>query len=191
MRRPIAVAVVVAALAVAAPVTASAGDTSVSFTVNAAAGGLSISQASGSAALSSATFNASGASTVTGNLPDTTVTDQRGSLAAAWTVSVSGTDFVHASTPSQVVGKANARVYLDAANLAGLTTMLGANLAGMTVTSFESNVGTSNLATSYTLVAGTTTLGDGSVTYTPRMDVNVPAGTPAGTYGATVTQTVS
>ena len=61
----------------------------------------------------------------------------------------------------------------------------------MVVTGGELTAGTSDLATPYTLVTGTTTLGNGSVTYTPAMDVTVPAGTPAGTYTGTVTQTVS
>jgi hypothetical protein len=41
-----------------------------------------------------------------------------------------------------------------------------------------------------TLLAGTTT-GSGTITYTPDINVNIPAATVAGTYTGAVTQTVS
>lgn len=194
MRKLVAGMLAAASLLVV-PVAATAGDTSVSFTVASAPGAaLSISHDAASATLTDGGA-ALGFSltdgTVSGQLPATTVTDQRGTLAGAWAVSVSGTDFVNDGDAGVTVGAANGRAYLDAADLTTLTGALGAGLDGMLLTGAELAAGTSDLGTPYTLVAGTTTLGNGSITYTPAMDVTVPAGTPAGTYTATVTQTVS
>ncbi|MFP5310328.1 MAG: hypothetical protein ACLGIR_12220 [Actinomycetes bacterium] len=199
MRKILASTSLAAAALLLVPVGATASDTTVSFTVAASGSGLSVSQAGGTASLASGgsnpVFDALAAGTVTGSLPATTVTDQRGTLLGAWTVNVSGTDFVNGADATVTVARSNARVYLDAANLAGLTTTLGGALSGMTLTSAELTAGTNNLGSNagagYTLIAGTTAVGNGSVTYTPAMQVTVPAATPAGTYTATVTQTVS
>ena len=199
MRKLLAATSLAATALLLVPVGATASDTTVSFTVAASGSGLSVSQAGGTASLASGgsnpVFDALSAGAVTGSLPATTVTDRRGTLLGAWTVTVSGTNFVNGSDASVTVPRSNARVYLDAANLAGLTTTLGGALSGMTLTSAELTAGTNNLGSNagagYTLIAGTSALGNGSVTYTPAMQVTVPAATPAGTYTATVTQTVS
>jgi hypothetical protein len=199
MRTLLAAASLAASALLLVPVGATASDTTVTFTVAASGSGLSVSQAASTATLQSGgsnpAFDALNAGAVTGSLPATTVTDQRGTLAGTWTVTVSGTNFVNGASSSVTVGRSNARVYLDAANLSGLTTTLGGALNGMTLTAAELTAGTNNLGANggagYTLISGSTTLGNGSVTYTPAMSVTVPAATPAGTYTATVTQTVS
>jgi hypothetical protein len=172
-----------------------AADDSVSFTVTAAGAGLSLSAAGTTSTIDSGgsdpVFDALSSGTVTGNLNAVTVTDARGTLLGSWTVTVSGTSWINGSDATVTVAASNGRAYLDAADLTALTTALGGSLTGMTLTSAELTAGTSNLGTPYTLVAGTTALGNGEVTYTPAISVTVPANTPAGTYTATVTQTVS
>lgn len=194
-RRLAATAVAASFLAMGMGGMAQASDTEVSFTVDANTSGLSISQSGSTATLldgvSNPIFNAAGAETVSGTLPTTTVTDVRGTLAGAWTVTVSGEDWVHQTDGSQTIDQSNGHVYLDAATLGALTTALGGALDGMILTSAELNVGVNDLTSSYTLMAGTTTLGDGSVDFTPTIDVTIPSGSVAGVYSATVTQTVS
>ena len=174
---------------------ASAEDVDVSFTVEANAGGLSVASAATSAAVangaSNPVFDAANAATFSDTLPDLTVTDQRGTLLAGWTVSASGSDFVNGSDSNHTVAASNARVYNNVADATALTTALGGALAGMTVTGGEFNVGLNNLGTQYDLLTGTTPLGNGSVVVTPTIDVTVPANTPAGTYTGTVTFTAS
>ena len=174
---------------------ASAGSNEVTFTV-ASSSTLAVANSNGAVALDNGTgnpvFDAVNGDTVSGDLPATTVNDERGTLLGAWTVSVqSDGDWENQSDNSVTVAATNARVYLDAADLTALTTALTGTLDGMVLTGAELNVGTNNLGSAYTLIAGTTTLGDGSVTYTPAIDITVPAGTPAGTYEAVVTQTIS
>lgn len=172
-------------------------DTTVTFTVDAAgATALTISQASASSDLGSAAFSAasltSGDDAVSGTLPATTVTDARGQLLGGWSVDVvADGDWENQADSSVTVPATGARAYFNAGDLTELTSTLSGTLAGMTITGAELVAGTSNLATSYELVAGTTTTGDGDVTYTPAIEIEVPEGTPAGTYEAVVTQTLS
>lgn len=188
-RRILATAATLALLAATASA-AAGSDTTVSFEVQAAAGGLSISQAAATATLSSNTFSAGSASTASGTLPETTVTDVRGTVAAPWTVTVSSAA-AFSDGSGNTVALTNARVYNNVADLTALQTSLSAALTGMTVSGGEYSGGTSNLSSSYTLLAGNTTLGNGSVDFTPAVSVTVPAATPAGTYTTTVSVAVS
>lgn len=194
LRRTAAVAAVVAlaaSMAVAQPADAEDVDVTVSVTADGASA-LFVTHATDPVTLGSTAFDTNLPSTVTGILPTTTVTDERGQLLAPWTVQVSGLDLVHTTDGSHSIGASNARVYMDAADLTGVTNNLIGALSGMTVTGAEYNVDTGNdLSTPYTLIEGTTELGNGSLDYTPTMDVEVPASTPAGDYTGTVTQTVS
>ncbi len=186
-----AVAALAASVAVAQP--ADAGDVGVTVTVTAADGAsaLYVTHATDPVTLGSTTFDTATSSTVSANLPLATVTDERGQLLAPWTVQVSGTNLGHTSDATHSIAATNARVYMDAADLAGVTSTLLGTVTGMTVTGAEYNTGTNNLSSPYTLIEGTTDLGNGSLEYTPTMDVVVPANTPAGDYTGTVTQTVS
>lgn len=188
-------ALFVAAGLAALPAAAIAADTTVSFTI-AASGSLAVSQASGSSTIdengSTAEYSATDSSTVTGDLPETTVTDTRGTPNANWTVTVSALDhFEHSENDSFTVDKNQGRVYMEAANAAALVTALGGDLSGMTVTGGTfTAAGAENLGSPYTLLTGKTVLGNGSIVYTPSMTLNIPAATPAGTYSAIVRQTV-
>lgn len=189
-RHVLAVAATAALLGV--PVAATASDTTVTFEVEAASGALSVSQAGGTATLAAdgggvLGFSAGDAGTVVGDLPETTVTDGRGDLLGVWAVQVAADGpFTHTTDPSETIPQANGRVFLDVAD----ATAVGGLLGGMVVSSgaFQGTGG--DLSAPYTLIEGTTAL-TGSVTYVPRIEVQVPAGTPVGTYQAVITQTVS
>lgn len=198
LRATLAATAVVGLLAV--PTVATAVDTTVSFTV-ASSGSLAVSQTTNTATLdnggSDLDFNALLPGTVSGGLPALTITDDRGTLAAAWTVSVGiqadgdgDREFDNTTDTSVSVDGSNAHVYIDVADLPTLVTDLAAS--GFVPTGVELVAGLNRLGGApYTLIAGTTTLGNGSTTITPVMAVTVPAATPAGTYTATVQQTIS
>ncbi|CAN5316888.1 hypothetical protein BH23ACT9_BH23ACT9_05900 [soil metagenome] len=177
-----------AALVSAMTVPAGAIDTEVQFTVTANTAGLSVATAAGPTTVGGAPLFSPTAGTITGTLPTVTVTDARGTLLAGWTLAVVGEAFVSGTNS---VAATNARVYNDVADATALTTALGSALDGMTLTGGEFTVGTKSLAASYTLLAGTTPTGNGSVAFTPTIDVTIPALTPVGTYSATVSYTVS
>lgn len=175
---------------------AAAEDTEVSFTIT--GDGLQLTQAANSTTLGGGggvTLDFGEDMTVSGTLPQTTVTDARGELDAAWDVQVGAVDpFTNVDGDS--VALSNAHVYLDATDLTDLTTnVLDGALTGMTVADAELTAGTNTLASAYSLINGTTSdlgLGEApNIVYTPTIDVMVPAGTPVGTYTTTVTQTVS
>ncbi|MGI9016393.1 MAG: hypothetical protein ACR2HR_04675 [Euzebya sp.] len=189
MRHPLRSVLAAGALVMVAALPAAAAPTTVNFTVTANTAGLSISSAAASKNIANTVFAPTTAATITDTLPAITVTDQRGTLLGAWTVSVSGTAFTHTVDTSKTVANTNGRVYNAAADLTALTT--SSTLSGTTVTGGELAVGTSNLGTAYTLLTGTTPTGNGTATATPSIAVNVPANTPAGTYSGTVTYTVA
>lgn len=175
-----------------------AEDTTVDFTIT-ATNGLQLSQGSTVATLTdgggSGSLSFTGDTTVSGTLPETTVTDERGDLGATWTVQVSAAS-AFTNSDGDTVTLDNAHVYLPATDLTDLTTnVLSGAITGMTVVGAELTAGTNNLSTAYTLIHGTTSdlsLGEApNIVYTPSMDVTVPQGTPVGTYSTTVTQTVS
>lgn len=137
-----------------------------------------------------------GSTTVGGPLRATTVTDKRGALLGSWKVQVTGSDWVTgastaATTDDFTIPKANADMYIDAADLTAL-----APTGGMVVTEAALTANKANLAapvapaTGVTLVAGTTA-GSGDLTYTPSLTVAIPAEAIAGTYSGSVVQTAS
>lgn len=186
-RRILAATATLAVLAV--PATAVGADTTVSFEVTAAAGGLSISQAAATADLGTEEFSA-GAGSISGTLPETTVTDVRGTLLAGWTVTVSSAAPFE-NGDGDTIPLSNVHVYNDVASVGALTTALGGVLSGMTLSGGEFNVGANDLSSPYTLLSGVSTLGNGSVDFTATVDVTIPAATPIGTYETVISQTVS
>lgn len=166
-----------------------------SFTVLAQAGGLTVTWAASTASVDDAgddpVFDPATATALVDDLPTLTVADDRGVVDGAWTVTASATAFVHADDPGHTVAATQARAHLDAASVADLAASLGGSLDGMTLTAAELTAGSSDLGTAYTLLAGTTPTGTGSVAVVPRLALTVPAATPAGTYTATITATVS
>jgi hypothetical protein len=123
-------------------------------------------------------------------LHPTTVTDTRGSLLAAWTVTVSSNGFTGSGTAAgQTLAASNATAYLDAVST--LTNVVALATGGLVPTSFASQATPVTLSSGGgTLLAGTTT-GSGNITYTPDIAVSIPANTVVGTYSGAVTQTVS
>jgi hypothetical protein len=176
-----------------------AAETDVSFEVADYDGDLFLEVAGTEATLTAdggGLLDAGGGDVVSGDLPTTTVTDQRGGLSTNWSVSVTGTDLQHTSyeggtdgfdMAELIVSAEHARVFLPVTDLSVLTNLTGMSLGGGTL---EGDTG-ANLGEEYPLVQGTTLLGNGTFTYTPRMEVDVPDNTPGGTYTGTVTQTVS
>jgi hypothetical protein len=165
------------------------GATNVTFALGSSSG-LSISIPSNADVdLGSATSNVLGTS-VTGSLHPTTVTDARGQLLAAWTVTVSSTGFTGSGNAAgQSLAASRATVYLDAVST--LTNVVALATGGLLPTSFASQATPVTLSSGGgTLLAGTTT-GSGTITYTPDIAVSIPANTVTGTYTGAVTQTVS
>ena len=176
------------ALAVSGCSSNCSGATNVTFAVGGA--GLSLSVPSNTDVdLGTATSNVLGTS-VTGTLHPTTVTDTRGALLGAWTVTVSSGGFAGSGTAlGQSIAAGQGVMYLDTVStLANVVALATGGLVPTSFTSVASPVTLSSVGG--TLLAGTTT-GSGSITYTPALKVTIPASTVAGTYAGVVTQTVS
>ena len=163
-----------------------AATTNVTFTV-AAGSGLSISVPNTNTVdLGTASSHVLG-TTASGALRSTTVTDTRGALLGAWTVTVTNSAFTGSGTAAgETLAANNASMYIDA--VASLTDVVGLAAGGLIPTSAALQV--TPVQSGGTLLAGTTT-GSGSITYTPGVSINVPAATVAGVYSGSVTQTVS
>lgn len=195
-------------LLAAAPAHA-AGDTAVTFTLN--AGTLSIDVANAAVDFQTVTPDAV-LSTVSGNLSDTTVTDNRNSL-AGWTAYASSTAFARTDGPATDIPAANVNIAIPATAIVS-STLRGVSNASIG-TAFVPTTGTAGNATHGTnndiaggalgtlagsdlsavlsgltggLLGGTS---NNSLTYTPKLTVTIPAGQASGVYTGTVTQTVS
>jgi len=134
--------------------------------------------ARGSAAVIAPTATVIGASSLSGNLGPVTVTDNQGTLAHAWTATVSSTDFTTG------VGGANKTVTKDNVSYTpGTITSSGIGAA----------VGTPalTLATSASVVTATAVIGAMSANWDPTVSVTIPSSVIAGTYSGTVTHSVS
>ena len=191
-RKTIAITVAAAALGasglLATPAfAATSGSTNVTFALSGT--GLAISIPSNpDVNLGTATAGVLGTS-VSGSMNPTTVSDTRGGVLAAWTVTVASTGFTGSGTAAgQSLAPGNASMYV---NVADLTTLVGLATGGLIPTSVALVATPVTLSSGgATLIAGTTT-GSGTITYTPAISVNIPASTVAGTYTGAVTQTVS
>lgn len=176
MRKQLA-ALVIAGAAIAGVVVApdaKAQVTNTSFTLT--GGALSVS-VPGSATLTGTATNVL-ATTVSGSLGVTTVTDARGALAATWTASVDGTDFTTGG------GTGPERVLDDdvdyASGLATATTGVVVATPGLT----------QDMSAQRTAMAGVG-VGNNSVSWNPTLTVTVPAGNVAGTYTGTITHSIA
>jgi len=159
-------------------------DTTVTFTLN-SSGTFQINQASNAVTLAAQTLGATGA-TVSGALPQTTVTDGRAQLAGVWTVNISSTAFSDGNAADPTIG----------ANLASATTDLNLvaannNTATSGGTALVAYTPAASLAVASPLVAATLVQGVAVTTYTPSISIAVPPTAVAGTYTGTVTQTLS
>ena len=186
MRKPLAIAIAtVATAAVLAPATAFAGpgDTNATFTLNGNASGLSIAVPDGSTTPISLGTAATGAQTLSGSLGNTTVTDTRGALVAAWTVSASSTNFVTGGgTTQEKVTAANVAYYAGTGTAGsgqvGAFTPVGTALSPVAIGSS-------------TPVGAWAGVGNNTVTWNPTLKFTLQAAQVAGTYAGTVTQSVS
>lgn len=158
---------------------AGAVDTTVTFTLP--AGGVAVSSASATATLSTVSQAAGALTTISGTLPELTVTDTRNQLLASWTVTASmASDFSNGA--SGTIAKANATV--NSPTVGTLTQ--GAGGGGVVTPASASMAGSGGaIATAASVV------GNSTATLTPSMTVTVPRGTTAATYTGVVTITVS
>lgn len=191
-RLALTMAAATTAAVVGASTAASAEDVDVSFVITAAADGLTLSSAAPTADLGSAGFSAASAIGLTGNMPDLTVTDARGSLVSGWSIAASATDFDNAGPAAS-----NAVAFFPVTDVASLIT--GSTLSGMNLLTCACGVDgatsllLNDLGSGYTLASGIATnlLSTPTATLAPDFYVNVPAGTAANTYTSTVTFTLS
>ena len=180
MQRTKRVAVAAAGIATAATIALStvpaiAADTTTTFTLT--GNGLSITVPT-SVDLSTSGTTVIGASSLSGNLGPVTVTDNQGTLAHAWTATVSSTDFTTG------VGGANKTVTKDNVSYTpGTITSSGIGAA----------VGTPalSLVTGAPVVTATAVIGAMSANWDPTVSVTIPSSVIAGTYSGTVTHSVS
>ena len=145
-------------------------DTEVTFTI-AAAGGLNIT-APTTGTLANTT---SGDLLTSGTLNPVEVTDEKGALVAEWTATVSSTAFVNQSDSSKTI-PASSLVYA-AVPTASIGTGVPLFVPGV--------FGTSNPAVTY---AG---VGNSKVSWSPELELAIPATAPVGQYKATITHSVS
>jgi hypothetical protein len=118
--------------------------------------------------------------TISGLLGSTVVTDDRASLAASWTVSVSSSDFTTgAATVPETVPAA------DVTYTAGTFFTTGT----ITVTATPAALTLSNEAQQD--IFGTAGIGNNSATWNPTLAVALPAQAVTGTYTGTLTQSVA
>jgi len=183
MRKSLALAVAAAmstGLAAFVPVAANAGTSgSTPVTFDLTGGALSITAPSSTATLTGGALSVTG-STVSGALGSTTVTDERGTLGHTDTVTMTTTDFSDGAGHT-VAALNNATAY------SGVATPTGVAVPGATTAVTPVNI----WGTGGAVLTLTSVVGSGGASYNPTVTVAIPAGSVAGTYTGTVTQTVS
>jgi hypothetical protein len=116
-----------------------------------------------------------------GNFGAVTVTDNRGLSNASWAATVSSTDFTNSLSPDVIPVQ-------DASYITGNVT--SANGLGSTATAANAILPQLTGTAQY-VVTETGYDGDNAATWTPTIDVAVPAGAIVGIYDGTVTHSVS
>jgi hypothetical protein len=175
-----AMATATAAIAVVGPANAAtSGNTTTTFTVSANGTGLAITVPA-----SAALGTGSPGSTITSLLGAVQVTDARAVDPAAWTASVTSTDFTIPSTADTIPAA-------DVAYWSGPTTATtgsGVFTPGQPTTANRTALSNSAPLTAMSLSGGA---GSNSATWDPTLVVSVPAAAVAGTYSGTVTHSVA
>lgn len=175
-----AMATVTAAVAIVGPANAAtSGGTSTTFTVAASGTGLAITVPA-SAALGTGGPGA----TITSLLGAVQVTDSRAVDPAAWTASVTSTDFTIPSTTDTVPAG-------DVAYWSGPTTATtgsGTFTPGQPTAANRTALSNATPLTAMSLSGGS---GSNSATWDPTLVVSVPTAAVAGTYSGTVTHSVA
>lgn len=163
-----------AALLLAQP--ASAGSTGATFTLAGNSAGLSISVPANGVNLGSA---ATGATTISGSLGTVQVTDARGSLVAAWTTTVSSTNFatggasVNETVSNALISYSSGAATAGTGQVGAMTPSVGLTLAAPAVAG---------------VWAGT---GNNTVSWSPTLAFTLLPSQVAGTYAGTVTHSVA
>ncbi|MEV4536138.1 hypothetical protein AB0J82_20315 [Asanoa sp. NPDC049518] len=177
-----AIAAVAAAVGFgAAPAVAAPGPTAttgITFQITAGgltitAGGLTIT-APGSVSLP----NGVSGGTINGDIGPVQVIDQRGLLVAAWTATVSSTDYTTGGGTAAETIPNSAAIYTP--GLPTATTGVPVPVAGLPGT-------LASPRTAYTATA----VGSNSVTWNPNLSIAIPAAAVVGTYTGTVTHSVA
>ena len=154
-------------------VPAFAADTPV--TVQITGGALSISAPAGPVNLGTAAASSSPQS-ITGQLGAVLVSDQRAGI-AGWVATAGSTNFTTAVTGGVPIAAGTVTYTPGAATVTGTATVTPANLTSM--------------ATPGTVQTATAVVGVNTASWNPSIMVPVPGGAVAGTYGATITHSVS
>ena len=166
-----------AALVPAAANAGTSGSTPVTFTLT--GGALSLTAPSATATLTGGTLSVGGSS-VSGALGNTTVTDERGTLGHTDTVTMATTDFSDGAG-NTVLASGNATGYSGTATPTGVAVPVGTTAATAVPISGAGGA----------ILQLTSVVGSGGASYSPTVSVAIPAGSVAGTYTGTVTQTVA
>jgi len=176
----VVVATLTAAAAVVAPAdAATSGNTTTTFTVAATGTGLAITVPANAGLGTGAP-----GSTITAQFGGVTVTDSRAVDPAAWTASVTSTDFTIPATADTIPAA-------DVAYWSGPTTSTvgsGTFTPGQPTTAQRVALSTTVPLTAMSLTGGA---GSNSATWDPTLVVSVPASAVAGTYSGTVTHSVA
>ncbi|MGB9378552.1 MAG: hypothetical protein WCB04_13680, partial [Mycobacteriales bacterium] len=171
------VASAIAVVSAAAPASAAPGDTTTTFAVT--GGALSISVP----ATVSLGSGAAG-STISGQLGAVTVSDLRGAVLAAWTASVSSTDFTTGTaTTAETVLKASIAYWSGPA-----TTTTG---AGVATPGQATSTSSQTMASSRTAFSKSAGSGNNTASWDPGIVVTVGSGNLTGTYTGTITHSVA
>jgi hypothetical protein len=168
IRKPLILGASIAALVGGMALPASADDTATTFTLS--GGSLTLS-VQGTAALTNA---ATGATAISGNLGAVSVTDNRGGT-VNWNVSGASTVFAGAlTTPSE-----STAVSYTGGTVTETGTITVADGTATTLTEVAASV-----------VAPTALSGNNTASWSPVLDVTMPAGALADTYSGTVTTSI-
>jgi hypothetical protein len=151
----------------------SAGDPNTTVTFTVTSGALSMTAPTASDLGSGAP-----GSTISSDLGQVKVTDDRALLSAAWTATASATSFTTgAGTPSETITASHVNY-----NPGEITTTGTITVTGTTITLSGSP---------QTVVAGTAGVGNNTASWDPGLVVSVPASNAGGVYTGTLTQSVS
>ena len=120
-----------------------------------------------------------------GNFGTVTVTDNRGVNPASWTATVSSTSFTNTVTSADVIPVA------DATYLTGTVSPTVTTPANSTATSIHGTSPLTLTGAAVSVVTESNFDGDNAATWTPEIDVAVPATAVVGIYDGTVTHSVS
>jgi len=150
-------------------------DTTTTFTLT---GGLLAISGPGAKDLGSVSTSAGTTASV--SLGNVTASDGRGALGAAWTASVSSTDFKTGTlTANETIAKANAFYQSNVATFTGVATLV------------PGQVTPASLSGTLTAYSASATVGNNTATWNPTVNVTIPAQAVVGAYSGTITHSIA